>query len=502
MRLISLFLPGGRLRSVRRSRGSPPSDSPARQRGLDLLLASRRRFVRRKRLVVLALLALAYLTLHFLLPLQARPASPAATAALPGAASLPETIPTSDPLFCGSPAAVFAHFHLPASRIPGVGLLSQLPAPAAGGTANPPVTYDPASGRLCAAAASDLTALFLPPQSAGAGASVNTPSIDIDPVQWTLDALQTVEEKLVQTVHDWLSQQVNTVLHLGAPSGTANTAGPGPQLALQGQDAGQPCQAQSQNPATCTPAGLTYQNPTIQALNGWASAAVVGILALVLIIAGYNYMFRAYRHGWIEFGPKAVTCAVLAVFSLPLLGMAIDLINAAITDFQTRFGAFPPSVPNNPIGVDGVVFLIELVALLLLLLQLLVRLAILDLLLALAPLGIMCYALPQSRPWGRAWALATVSALVVQPLQLFAVGLGGLLISALGQSGTLVGALIGLGMFYVAWKLPGMLLSNALRAMSTVTRDTFSAIGAAADVVGDVFSAGEGTAKEAAAAVI
>ncbi len=480
MRIVSLTQTGGRWFSrFRRQPLATLADPPAKRLGQELLQESRRHFARRKRLVLLALVILTSVMMRFLLPLQvgAAPSLQRAAQVAPGAApsAANSTTPDAAP-FCGTPAAVFAHFHLSTTLVPGTGLLSQLPAPVAGGTAtNPPVTYDPAQGRLCASSASALSALFLPSQSAGTGARTNAPAIDIDPVQWALDALQAVEEKLVQSIDDWLSQQIHSLGFV-----------------------------------TNTNANLSYQNPVIQKLNAWLVAGIGGMLALVFMVAGHNYMFRAYRHGWSEFAPKIIICAVLASFSLTLLGMAIETINAIITDFQpaltvcnaagsncTAF-SFPPQVPNNPIGIDGIVFLIELIAILFLLLQMLVRLAILDLLLALAPLGIMCYALPQSRPWGRAWALAFVSALIVQPLQIFAVGIGAALIGTLGDTGNLIGALIGLGVMYVAWRIPGMLLSNSLRAMSTVTRDTFSAIGAAADTVGEALSSGEETAALAA----
>jgi hypothetical protein len=466
MRMVSLSLPGGEWFShIRRQSGGTLADPPARRLGQALLLEQRRQVKHRERLVVLVLVVLAYLVMRFLLPAAYSPQLPAHTA--PGGSAAGSAATSAVP-FCGTSAAVFAHFDLPASSIPEVGLLSQLPAPVDGtSTSNLPVTYDPASGQLCASSASALTALFLPPQSAGAGTRAETPTDTNPVVGWAIDAIESIEQTLVSSLDSWLAQQIQA---LGFATDT--------------------------NPA------LSYQNATIQKLNAWLVAGIGGILALVFMVAGYNYMFRAYRGGWAEFAPKIIVCAVLATFSLSLLGMAIEVERAIVTDFQPFLGSFPPQVPNNPLGLDGIVFLIELTAILLLSLQMLVRLAILDILLALAPLGIMCYALPQSRPWGRAWALAFVSALIVQPLQIFAVGIGAALIGALGDSGNLIGALVGIGMIYVAWKIPGMLLSNSLRAMTTVTRDTLSALSSAADVVGDVLQSSEKGVEAAAAAAV
>lgn len=469
MRIVSPTLSVRLLGRSRRLLGDAPTESPARRLGQTLLQERQRQLKRRKWLILLALVILTYLMVRFILPLQVGAAPPQQRAAqittgVPAAASsaAPNAVP-----FCGTPAAVFAHFGFPESSVPGVGLLSQLPAPAERTASNPPVTFDPASGHLCADSASALTALFLPPQSSGAGAHAET-STDSNPVVgWAIDAIESIEQTLISSLDTWLAQQI-----------------------------------QSLGFATDTSPALSYQNATIQKLSAWLVAGIGGILALVFMVAGYNYMFRAYRGGWSEFAPKIIICAVLATFSLSLLGMAIEVERAIVTDFQPFLGSFPPQVPNNPLGLDGIVFLIELTAILLLSLQMLVRLAILDILLALSPLGIMCYALPQSRPWGRAWALAFVSALIVQPLQIFAVGIGAALIGALGDNGNLIGALVGIGVIYVAWKIPGMLLSNSLRAMTTVTRDTLHALSSAADVVSDVLQSTEKGAETAAAAAV
>lgn len=467
MRILSLRPPGGGwFRRFHHQPGDALADAPARRLGQTLLQEQQRQLKRRKWLILLALVILTYLAVRFILPLQVGAAPPQQiTLGVPAAAS---SAASNAVPFCGTPAAVFAHFGFPASSIPGVSLLSQLPAPAGRETtSNPPATYDPASGYLCADSASALTALFLPPQSAGAGARAETPTDSNPVVGWAIDAMESMEQTLVGSLDAWLAQQI-----------------------------------QSLGFATDTSPALSYQNAIIQKLNAWLVAGIGGMLALVFMVAGYNYMFRAYRGGWSEFAPKIIVCAVLATFSLALLGMAIEVERAIVTDFQPFLGNFPPQVPNNPLGLDGIVFLIELAAILLLSLQMLVRLAILDMLLALAPLGIMCYALPQSRPWGRAWALAFVSALIVQPLQIFAVGIGAALIGALGDNGNLIGALVGIGVIYVAWKIPGMLLSNSLRAMTTVTRDTLGALSSAADVVGDVLQSTEKGAETAATAAV
>jgi hypothetical protein len=129
-----------------------------------------------------------------------------------------------------------------------------------------------------------------------------------------------------------------------------------------------------------------------------------------------------------------------------------------------------------------VAYAIMLIFLLLLSLQMLVRIALLGLLLVLAPLGILAFALPQTSAWGRLWAQAFVSALIVQPIQIVLLGLGAALI-ALPQVGGIAAVFAGTAALYLAFRVPGMLLSSATRSMGAVNGDAGRLANRAADVV-------------------
>jgi hypothetical protein len=240
---------------------------------------------------------------------------------------------------------------------------------------------------------------------------------------------------------------------------------------------------------TFTPPGLTYSNPIVSGLWGWLVGTLDGALALVLVIGGYNLLFRAERN-WVELLPRLVLLAVLANFSLPLLSLFIDLVNSFIADFYLNLAQLGVQqtlyqflvTGQAPGGFLGLAFAIMLIFLLLISLQMLVRIALLDLLLLLAPLGLLCFALPQTSAWGRLWAQAFVSALIVQPIQIVLLGLGAALI-ALPQVGGIAAFFTGAAALYLAFRVPGMLLSGATRVIGSVNGDAGRLANRVADVV-------------------
>lgn len=226
-----------------------------------------------------------------------------------------------------------------------------------------------------------------------------------------------------------------------------------------------------------TPANLTYQHPVVIALYGYIQVGLGGILALVLVIAGYHFLWGNYSF-FREFASSFTICSVVANFSLAILAQFIDLENSVSA-------ALPTAVLNLPFfasygytnlfqfflnlpSLSGFLYLfaaIEMVMILLLAVQMLLRIALLDLLLIVAPLGIMCFVLPHTQRWGRLWAEAFAAALVVQFLQLLALALGAALIASVSLGGPLVTIGSGIGALYLTFKIPGMLLSGATRAL-------------------------------------
>jgi hypothetical protein len=138
-----------------------------------------------------------------------------------------------------------------------------------------------------------------------------------------------------------------------------------------------------------------------------------------------------------------------------------------------------------------IAYLSELLLAVLLSLQLLARIALLDLLIIVAPLGLVCFALPQTQAWARLWAQAFVSTLLAQFLQLLCIAMGSALsavtaqatanlVSSLGSpdwSVSPVMLLVAIVSYVLAFKIPGMLLSHVLRAgVGDVQRDIGNAV--------------------------
>ncbi|MGH3180876.1 MAG: hypothetical protein ACRDOE_03070, partial [Streptosporangiaceae bacterium] len=131
---------------------------------------------------------------------------------------------------------------------------------------------------------------------------------------------------------------------------------------------------------------------------------------------------------------------------------------------------------QNPANIDqgvmSVIFaILDLIVMLLLVIEMLVRIALLDLLIILAPWWLAAAAIPQAANFAQLGASAFVMALLVQFFQVGAVAMGAAMIATIGVHNPLVGGLVGLAAFYLAFKLPG-LLSHLLRnSVGAVHRD-------------------------------
>jgi hypothetical protein len=242
-------------------------------------------------------------------------------------------------------------------------------------------------------------------------------------------------------------------------------------------------QQSSANIITQTPAKDSYGNAMILTLNQDFVEAVDAALACLLLIGGYNVIVGQHLqmpHTSItELIPRAilVTCAVH--FNLLFIGFFVNLENAlcstviAVTSFQTLTNMVQSALQLNP--SSGLLFviltLVFLVMLVLLLFQMATRIALVALLIVLAPLGLACFALPQTMRWGRLWMTTFSAAILVQFLQVTALGLTGLFISVLGSTaiwhvGQDIGTIIlAIGALFLVLKIPGMLQTWALHPM-------------------------------------
>lgn len=225
-----------------------------------------------------------------------------------------------------------------------------------------------------------------------------------------------------------------------------------------------------------TPHQLTDTLQPVSDFYTWTESVVGLFLTGVLAISGYNYL-TGRSITWTQTLPQVLFAAIIAFGFRPLIGMFIDISNDFIGNMLFQVGLQSLNLPT--LGANGgqTGFMDTLAAIfylltgLLLSFEALARLALLDVLIVLAPLGLFCNALPQTRPWARMWGEAFAATLLIQPIQSVVVLLGSELLANVGvwfQVGfpPIAQVLVGIAMVYVALKVPGLLLSRTTHVAS------------------------------------
>jgi hypothetical protein len=240
------------------------------------------------------------------------------------------------------------------------------------------------------------------------------------------------------------------------------------------------------NILTATRPEHTVGLPQVQHMHGVARAVANAALALILIAGGYNLIFRRHLTGddeelWPLLGrlllaALAANTAIVGGGPTPAgwAGWFVALNNALI-DAATRAlpvgldgllaaGPADPLLTTNWPQLGGslllalLVLAVFLLVALLWLVQMLVRLALLDVLLAVAPLAIVLWALPQTEGWARLWWRVFLPTLFCQFLQVAALGLGAALGRGLARpSEAALAPLLGIATLALALKIPGLL---------------------------------------------
>jgi hypothetical protein len=241
----------------------------------------------------------------------------------------------------------------------------------------------------------------------------------------------------------------------------------------------------SLNFITQTPPAGTYQNATVMQFTTWSIGVVDAAVAVFIVIAGYNLMIArqigASYHGVMEFLPRIALAVLAANLSLFFIRFFIDLENALCQGVTDLFGL--TFLTNTIVGIfhgnlAGAGLLVFLLAMILgvmnLLLagQMLLRLALLVLLMVLAPPAFLCWGLPQTQGYARLWSSTFAATVFVQFFQVSALALGAMLISyisaahLLSLDSTVLTLLVSLAVLYLVLRIPGMLRVYALRPIA------------------------------------
>ena len=193
---------------------------------------------------------------------------------------------------------------------------------------------------------------------------------------------------------------------------------------------------------TGTPANLTYDHELVRqawiivwAIASGALVVVLGWMGLTLIVAEHLGRPQA---GWRELVPRLVLGLVAAATSLWWCSLVIDVADAVSGFIAASLEITPGDLLRSSIGTlitavtAGSVGMALLLAFLYLvygffvlyvLVQMLVRLALIDVLLALAPIALGLWILPHTAGWGKHWLRLFMTTVFQQAVQLIALAL-------------------------------------------------------------------------------
>lgn len=221
----------------------------------------------------------------------------------------------------------------------------------------------------------------------------------------------------------------------------------------------------SGNFVTQTPPAVSYGHPTVQALAGSMRAVANAALALTVLVAGLNLVVReqigAPYHAAMALFPRTAMGALLVNTSGWWTRLAVDANNALCAAIGgAELPGFDRVDPARDVFLDLIVFVVYLVTCLLLLLQQLMRLALVDVLLVLAPLGLACWILPQTQSWARLWSSAFLATVFTQFVQVVTLKLGASLLTSGPQApdAAVVSLLLGLAVVWLTMRIPRLIV--------------------------------------------
>ena len=193
---------------------------------------------------------------------------------------------------------------------------------------------------------------------------------------------------------------------------------------------------------TGTPANLTYDHELVRqawiivwAIASGALVVVLGWMGLTLIVAEHLGRPQA---GWREMVPRLVLGLVAAATSLWWCSLVIDTADAVSGFIAASLEITPGDLLRSSIGTlitavtagsVGMALLLSFLYLLYgfyvlyVLVQMLVRLALIDVLLALAPVALGLWILPHTAGWGKHWLRLFMTTVFQQAVQLIALAL-------------------------------------------------------------------------------
>ncbi len=178
---------------------------------------------------------------------------------------------------------------------------------------------------------------------------------------------------------------------------------------------------------------LTVENPVVVRYHTAIRLASDLLLALFAMgvfgeILVCQRAHQTYHHA-VEKIWRLVLIAFLSNMSLAVIAQAVDLSNimtGGVWSVQSSGldAVMAHTDPGSAVVVASIFALANEIMLLLLFVQMVMRLALLDVLIVLAPLGLLCYGWGPTQEWGQLWRQHFTATLVVQFVQVVALVLG------------------------------------------------------------------------------
>ena len=194
---------------------------------------------------------------------------------------------------------------------------------------------------------------------------------------------------------------------------------------------------------TGTPPDLTYGHELVR--HAWTVVWAITSGALVVILGWMGLSFIMAEHpgrsqaGWREMVPRLVLGLVAAASSLWWCALVIDVADAVSGFIAASLSVNPGDLLRAPLdtfltavraGSVGMALLLAILYLvygffvLYVLVQMVLRLALIDMLLALAPIALGLWILPHTASWGRHWLRLFMTTVFQQAVQLIALAMG------------------------------------------------------------------------------
>jgi hypothetical protein len=235
-----------------------------------------------------------------------------------------------------------------------------------------------------------------------------------------------------------------------------------------------------------TAPSLTYDNPMV--IHYWTVMMLIAGAFLLLVLAGLSVeillcarLGQTYSGALERFWHLLLVVAWVAA-SRAVIGQAIDLSNDALAVLDTaqqqpHFALSGQGHLVHAVLLEGLLWIVDGVMELLVLLVMLMRLALLDVLIVLAPLGLLCYAWPRLQGWAQLWSRLFAATLLTQFIQIAALRLGEDLVtngaSVLASGHTvssdvqaLLQFLVGIAVFVVVLRIPRLLNNHGGQAVT------------------------------------